>query len=127
MVGCCVTRNGAVNIAGQICFKYHLIIKLYNLSNLKKITPIYQTRSRYSNPPFISARDRLIERWKDTEIYFNQQDVKRVNYLSLEFLLGRSLQNAMSNLNLEENFSRALKNLGVKMEELVDQVCIDIY
>jgi starch phosphorylase len=74
-----------------------------------------------------SARDRLIERWKDTEIYFNQQDVKRVNYLSLEFLLGRSLQNAMSNLNLEENFSRALKNLGVKMEELVDQVCIDIY
>jgi starch phosphorylase len=68
-----------------------------------------------------SARDRLIERWKDTEIYFNQQDVKRVNYLSLEFLLGRSLQNAMSNLNLEENFSRALKNLGVKMEELVDQ------
>jgi len=68
----------------------------------------------------------LIERWKDTEIYFNQQDVKRVNYLSLEFLLGRSLQNALSNLNLEENFGRALKNLGIKMEELVDQVCIDI-
>lgn len=63
-------------------------------------------------------RDRLIERWKDTDIFFTQQGVKRVNYLSLEFLLGRTLTNAMSNLNLTDNFARALAELGVKMEEL---------
>lgn len=67
-----------------------------------------------------SLRDRLIERWKDTDIFFNQAGVKRVNYLSLEFLLGRTLQNAVSNLNLTDNFSRALNDLGVKMEDLYE-------
>jgi starch phosphorylase len=68
----------------------------------------------------LSLRDRLIERWKDTDIFFSQQGVKRVNYLSLEFLLGRTLTNAMSNLNLTENYARALSELGIKMEELHD-------
>jgi starch phosphorylase len=68
-----------------------------------------------------SVRDRLIERWKDTELYFEQQDVKRQYYLSLEFLLGRTLQNALSNLNLTDAYSRALRNLGIRMEELVDE------
>jgi starch phosphorylase len=68
------------------------------------------------------VRDRLIERWKDTELYFEQQDVKRQYYLSLEFLLGRTLQNALSNLNLTDAYSRALRNLGIKMEELIDEV-----
>lgn len=67
---------------------------------------------------FCRLRDRLIERWKDTDIFFTQQQVKRVNYLSLEFLLGRTLTNAMANLNLTDNFARALAELGVKMEEL---------
>lgn len=69
----------------------------------------------------LSLRDRLVERWKDTDIFFTQQGVKRVNYLSLEFLLGRTLTNAMSNLNLTENYARALSELGVKMEELYSE------
>jgi len=68
-----------------------------------------------------SLRDRLIERWKDTDIFFSQQGVKRVNYLSLEFLLGRTLTNAMANLNLTDNYARALAELGVKMEELYSE------
>lgn len=69
----------------------------------------------------LSVRDHLIERWKDTDIFFNQQNVKRVNYLSLEFLLGRTLTNAMSNLNVTENYKRGLYNLGINMEELYEQ------
>jgi len=53
-----------------------------------------------------SVRDRLIERWKDTELFFDKKGVKRVYYLSLEFLMGRSLTNALSNLQLDESFSR---------------------
>eukprot|EP01124_Arcella_intermedia_P031867 TRINITY_DN730_c0_g1_i1.p1 TRINITY_DN730_c0_g1~~TRINITY_DN730_c0_g1_i1.p1 ORF type:complete len:934 (-),score=219.24 TRINITY_DN730_c0_g1_i1:32-2833(-) len=69
----------------------------------------------------LSVRDRLIERWKDTELYFDKEGVKKVYYLSLEFLMGRSLQNALANLNLSESFSRALRNLGIHMEQLYDE------
>eukprot|EP01128_Nolandella_sp_AFSM9_P010053 TRINITY_DN683_c0_g3_i1.p1 TRINITY_DN683_c0_g3~~TRINITY_DN683_c0_g3_i1.p1 ORF type:complete len:986 (+),score=286.41 TRINITY_DN683_c0_g3_i1:102-2960(+) len=66
----------------------------------------------------LSVRDRLVERWKDTELYFHQKQVKRVYYLSLEFLMGRSLTNALSNLNLDEEYTRAMRDLGIQMEEL---------
>eukprot|EP01125_Pyxidicula_operculata_P014813 TRINITY_DN4984_c0_g1_i1.p1 TRINITY_DN4984_c0_g1~~TRINITY_DN4984_c0_g1_i1.p1 ORF type:complete len:948 (-),score=244.61 TRINITY_DN4984_c0_g1_i1:182-3025(-) len=69
----------------------------------------------------VSVRDRLIERWKDTELFFDREETKKVYYLSLEFLMGRSLQNALSNLNLNQSFSRALRNLGIKMEELYEE------
>jgi starch phosphorylase len=69
----------------------------------------------------LCVRDRLIERWKDTQIYFTQRGVKRVNYLSLEFLLGRSLQNAINSMNLKDNYHQALRLLGIKLEDLYDQ------
>lgn len=69
----------------------------------------------------LCVRDRLIERWKDTQLYFHQKNVKRVNYLSLEFLLGRSLQNAIQSMGLKDNYHQALRLLGIKLEELYDQ------
>jgi len=54
-------------------------------------------------------------------MYFRQLGVKRVYYLSLEYLLGRSLQNAMSNLGLNNQFIRGLRNLGIQIEELYEQ------
>lgn len=68
-----------------------------------------------------SVRDRLIERWKDTQLYFKKSGVKRVAYLSMEYLVGRSLQNAIINLGLEENFSAAMNNLGYVLEDLYEQ------
>jgi len=69
----------------------------------------------------LSIRDRLIERWKDTQLYFKEKRCKRVAYLSLEFLLGRSLQNSIVNLGLEDNFSQAMKNLGYVLEDLYEE------
>jgi len=69
----------------------------------------------------LSVRDRLIERWKDTQLYFREKNCKRVAYMSLEFLLGRSLQNAIVNLGLEDNFGQAMKNLGYVLEDLYDE------
>merc|ERR1712137_130360 len=37
----------------------------------------------------LSVRDRLLERWKDTQIYFYEKNCKRVAYMSMEFLIGR--------------------------------------
>nr|AOE43318.1 glycogen phosphorylase 2/a [Rostrostelium ellipticum] len=68
-----------------------------------------------------SAKDRLIERWKDTLLYFKQHNVKQVNYLSLEFLLGRSLQNSLVSLGLVGKYADALKELGYYLEDLYDE------
>ncbi|MDR2876000.1 MAG: glycogen/starch/alpha-glucan phosphorylase [Methylobacillus sp.] len=66
-------------------------------------------------------RDRVVERWKQTKSTYEAADSKRAYYLSLEFLMGRALGNAM--LNLEENPTTlaALKKIGLELEDIVDQ------
>jgi len=68
-----------------------------------------------------SVRDRLIERWNETQQYYTEKDVKRVYYLSLEFLMGRSLQNVVSNMQIEGAFRAALDDFGFKMEDVYEQ------
>ena len=69
----------------------------------------------------MSVRDRLIESWNDTQQYFREQDPKRVYYLSMEFLMGRSLTNSLFNLELNGTYREALKQLGYEMENLVEK------
>lgn len=60
-----------------------------------------------------TVRDRLAERWAETTRQCYQKDCKRVYYLSLEFLLGRTLINAVLNLGMYEPCCRVLDKLGV--------------
>jgi starch phosphorylase len=69
----------------------------------------------------LTLRDRLMERWKNTKQAHDNADCKRAHYLSMEFLLGRSLSNAMLNLGITDASTQALHDLGVRMEEIVDQ------
>ena len=48
-----------------------------------------------------SVRERLLEQWNDTQEYFRKKNPRKVYYLSIEFLLGRLLQNALINMDLE--------------------------
>jgi len=66
----------------------------------------------------LTVRDRLIERWIETQQSYYRQKCKRVYYLSLEFLIGRALGNAVINLGLERNVEQALLELGTSLEEL---------
>jgi len=68
-----------------------------------------------------SVRDRLLEYWNDTNFRFHELNQKQVYYLSIEFLLGRTLQNALLNLNIEGNYAQALKELGFNLEDLYEQ------
>lgn len=68
-----------------------------------------------------SARDRLAERWAATQVAYRRDDVKRVYYLSLEFLMGRTLGNALINLGLMGPAAEALEELGYKLEELQER------
>ncbi|MEA3544555.1 MAG: glycogen/starch/alpha-glucan phosphorylase [Thermodesulfobacteriota bacterium] len=65
-------------------------------------------------------RDRLMERWNNTRYAYEDNDCKRTHYLSLEFLMGRTLGNAVLNLDMEEPLTRALSHVCLEMEELAD-------
>ncbi len=66
----------------------------------------------------LMTRDRLIERWIDTQHQHHKEDVKRVYYLSLEFLIGRTFGNSLINLDLYDDVAEALRELGYDLEEL---------
>jgi starch phosphorylase len=68
----------------------------------------------------LAVSDRLIERWKKTYNAYRQADSKTAYYLSMEFLMGRTLSNAMLNLGVQDDAGRALYDLGLDLEELVD-------
>jgi starch phosphorylase len=64
------------------------------------------------------ARDRLIDRWMETMRGYYISDAKRVYYLSMEFLMGRTLMNSLLNLGFDQEFRNALAELGVDMEKV---------
>lgn len=66
----------------------------------------------------LAARDRLVERWMRTTRAQYSQDVKRVYYLSMEFLMGRALTNALLAMGLYEDVRHALDDLGVDYDEI---------
>lgn len=65
-----------------------------------------------------ALRDRLMERWMETMRSYYRQDAKRVYYLSLEFLIGRTLYNSVLNMDVEEEARKALLSMGLDLEEL---------
>ena len=69
----------------------------------------------------LSVRDRLLEQWNDTQIYIKINNPKKIYYLSIEFLLGRLLQNALVCLDLEKCYKDALDEFGVKIEEIYEE------
>ena len=68
----------------------------------------------------LAVRDRLVERRIKTERAQSQQDAKRVYYMSIEFLIGRTFTNALLALDIHEDVRQALSELGVDLESLPD-------
>ncbi|HYS43141.1 MAG TPA: glycogen/starch/alpha-glucan phosphorylase, partial [Geobacteraceae bacterium] len=68
-----------------------------------------------------AVRDRLIERWLDTQQAYYNSDNKRVYYISMEFLPGRTLENSLINLGLLDDFREAVSSLGYDFDELCDE------
>ncbi len=68
-----------------------------------------------------TVRERLIERWIASRQQYHDNNVKRVYYLSMEFLLGRLLADNMMNLKLTDECNEASRELGLNFEEMLDQ------
>ena len=67
-----------------------------------------------------AVRDHLVGRWMETIGSDYEQDVKRVFYLSMEFLIGRTFSNAMLALDLMPTVRQALHELDVDLDELLN-------
>ncbi len=68
----------------------------------------------------IAVRDRLVGQWIETQQRVATNAKRKVYYLSLEFLIGRSLSNAVHNLALSEDTRRALHSYGTTLEEIAE-------
>src|ERR1700731_140837 len=68
-----------------------------------------------------SVRDVLAQRWVQTKTPYEQQNAKRIYYLSMEFLLGRSLANNVTNLLFDPIVQHAVKEKGIDWLELIEQ------
>src|SRR5438094_220097 len=68
-----------------------------------------------------SVRDVLSQRWVHTETTYQRENPKRVYYLSMEFLIGRSLANNVTNLLLDPVTKQAIKQKNLDWFELLEQ------
>jgi starch phosphorylase len=68
-----------------------------------------------------AARDRLMERWGKTRDAIDAKSSRQVSYLSLEFLMGRLLRNALLNLGIEDETTEALDRVGIDMEDVYER------
>lgn len=69
----------------------------------------------------LALRDRLVERMLETVTAYRQADAKRLYYLSIEFLIGRSLGNNLCNLGIFDTCKHAFMEMGVDLEEVRDE------
>lgn len=90
--------------------EFSLARNMYNCDDLAA----YQAASQ-------SIRDALLLDWSNTQQNQTIHDGKRVYYLSLEFLMGRAMDNALINLKSREVVDDALKHLGFKLEDVLNQ------
>ncbi len=69
----------------------------------------------------LSLRDRLLEKLLETEARYQAADAKRLYYLSMEFLIGRSLGINLTNLDIFEACRTALMDMGIDLEDVREQ------
>ena len=67
-----------------------------------------------------TVRDHMVGKWIKTQQQYYDADAKRVYYLSMEFLIGRTLENSLVNLGLLENCRKAVHDLGFDLDVLVN-------
>jgi starch phosphorylase len=68
-----------------------------------------------------TARDRIMERWARTRLAMERDHVRRTSYISLEFLMGRLLHNALYSVGIEDETREALGRLGLELETVFDR------
>ena len=83
--------------------------------------PAIANKHEWLNATLFAVRDRMVERWLRSNRAQLSQEVRQVYYLSMEFLIGRTLSNALLSLGIYEDVNSALEEMGLNLEELIDE------
>lgn len=83
--------------------------------------PAIANKHEWLNATLFAVRDRMVERWLRSNRAQLSQEVRQVYYLSMEFLIGRTLANALLSLGIYDDVSSALAEMGLDLEELIDE------
>ena len=87
----------------------------YFATSYKKATPMQLYKA-----VALVIRDILLIKKQRYNAEASKKGAKRVYYLCMEFLLGRSLRNNLYNLGLEEQVKKAVKSFGANLDELYE-------
>ncbi len=90
------------------------------LSHFFGVTPQEASYDQFYKAIAMIVRDMMSDGRSEFAQKADQENVKHVYYLCMEFLMGRSLKNNLYNLGLTEVFSQALADYGIKLESLYD-------
>ena len=91
------------------------------LSRYFGVSPKEATTDQIYKAVVMSVRDILLEKRQQFHKVMKSKKGKRVYYLCMEFLLGRSLKNNIYNLGLNEEYEKALKYFGLTLEDLTNR------
>ncbi|HBZ1589163.1 TPA: glycogen phosphorylase [Klebsiella pneumoniae] len=83
--------------------------------------PAIANKHEWLNATLFAVRDRMVERWLRSNRAQLSQEVRQVYYLSMEFLIGRTLSNALLSQGIYDDVSSALAEMGLDLEELIDE------
>ncbi|RLM20693.1 glycogen phosphorylase [Brenneria alni] len=83
--------------------------------------PAIATQHDWLNATLLAVRDRMVERWLRSNRAQLSQDVRQVYYLSMEFLLGRTLSNALLAMGLYDDLKAALDGMGLELDDLLQE------
>ncbi|TCV93686.1 glycogen phosphorylase [Biostraticola tofi] len=83
--------------------------------------PAIANKHEWLNATLLAVRDRMVERWLRSNRAQLSQDVRQVYYLSMEFLLGRTLSNALLAIGIYEDTRAALDGMGLSLDELLQE------
>ena len=90
------------------------------LSHFFGVSTEEATDEQYYKAVALIVKDLMHDGLRESRKKADESDSKRIYYLSMEFLMGRSLKNNLYNLNLTKTFTSALKDFGINIEKLYD-------
>ncbi len=90
------------------------------LSRYFGVTPSEATKDQIYKSVVMSVRDILLEKRQQFHKKIKAKRAKRVYYLCMEFLMGRSLKNSLYNLSATSVFEKAVASYGLKLEDLYE-------
>ncbi len=99
-------------------FQYSFVNKVESMfgKNLKETTDFEKFQALST-----MIREYIGQRWSKTNNCYRDQHVKQVYYFSIEYLLGRLLENNLTNLGIYELVESGLKELGIDLQKIAEQ------